>query len=295
VRERRGMSPAGEAFLAAELRYADVGTAEIAYRQFGEGPPLLLMHGWPLSGFTWRHLLPRLASRFRCIVPDSPGAGETRWRADHDFRFRGQAEAYARLLERLGLERLDVLAHDTGATIARELALIAGAKVRRLVLINTELPGHRPPFIPLFQRLSALPGAATTLRLLLRSRTYRASPAGLGGCFVDKSLLDGEFHEQFIAPLIASGRRADGQIRYLRGIDWALVDGLATRHRDIAAEVLLVWGAQDPTFPLSRATALVPQLARCAGLRPIPGAALLAHEERPDAVADHALEFLTAP
>src|SRR5829696_1665475 len=109
-------SPAAQQFLAAEVRYADVGTAEIAYRRFGAGRPLLLIHGWPLSGFTWRHVVPRLAVKLDCIVPDSPGAGDTRWKAEHDFRFHGQAEAYARLLDQLGVRELDVLAHDTGAT-----------------------------------------------------------------------------------------------------------------------------------------------------------------------------------
>jgi pimeloyl-ACP methyl ester carboxylesterase len=286
------MSEAGEAFLAAEIRYADVGTAEIAYRQFGAGRPLLLIHGWPLSGFTWRHVVPRLATRFRCIVCDSPGAGDTRWKPDHAFRFRGQAEAYARMLDVLGLGELDVLAHDTGATIARELALIAGARIGKLVMINTEIPGHRPPWIQTFQRLTAVPGSAAILRSLLRSKAFRRSGAGLGGCFVDLSLIDGEFHDQFIAPLIASSERTRGQIRYLRGIDWKLVDSLADRHRDIAAETLFVWGEDDPTFPLEPARAMVPQLARCAGIRVVPNAKLFVHEERPELVADHALAFL---
>jgi pimeloyl-ACP methyl ester carboxylesterase len=98
--------------MVTEVHYADVGSAEIAYRTTGEGRPLLLIHGWPLSGATWRHVIPQLPT-FRCIATDSPGAGDTRYKPDHSFRFRGQAEAYARLIDVLGLEQLDVLAHDT--------------------------------------------------------------------------------------------------------------------------------------------------------------------------------------
>jgi pimeloyl-ACP methyl ester carboxylesterase len=283
---------AGRAFRAAELRRADAGTAQIAYRELGSGRPLLLIHGWPLGGFTWRHCVPGLANRRRCIVPDSPGAGETTWTPDHAFGFRGQAEAYARFLDRLGIRELDILAHDTGATIARELALIVGARVGKLAMINTEVPHHRPPFIRMFQRLTRVPGAARSLRTLLRSRRFRRSAMGFGGCFVDLDLLDGEFHDAFVAPLIASAARMTGVIRYLHGIDWALVDSLAERHRDIAAATLLVWGTEDPTFPLARGRELVGQLAHCAGLREVPGAKLLVHEEKPGDVVEHVLEFL---
>src|SRR5687768_925308 len=143
-------TPAGAAYRAAALSFVDVGTAEIAYRRFGDGPPLVMIHGWPLSGFTYRHVIPRLARSFTCYAPDSPGAGDSRWRPDHDFPFHGQAQAYARFVDKLGLDRFALLAHDTGATIARELALIVGRRAERLVMINTEIPNHRPPWIQTF-------------------------------------------------------------------------------------------------------------------------------------------------
>ena len=272
--------------------FADVGAARIAWRAVGRGEPLLLIHGWPLSSFSFRKLLPRLAAHFTCYLPDTPGLGETEWRDETDFRFAGQAESLRRFADAVGLERYAVLAFDTGATIARQLALIDARRVRRLVLLNTEIPGHRPPFIPLFQRTLALPGSRAAMRMLLRSRALRRSRMGFGGCFVDLSLLDGDFHVGSVAPLLASPRRLEGVRRYLAGIDWALVDGLARRHREIAAPVLFVWGEDDPTFPIERARAMPAQLADCRGLVPIARARLLVHEERPDAVADAALPFL---
>jgi pimeloyl-ACP methyl ester carboxylesterase len=285
---------AGEAFRAAAVEHVDVGTAEIAFRRFGAGRPLLMIHGWPLSGFTWRHCVARLARERTCIVTDTPGAGDTRWRPDHAFDFRGQAEAYARFVDALRLDELDVIAHDTGATIARELALILGVRVRHLVLIDTEIPGHRPPWIPTFQRAARLPGATAAFRMLLRSRAFRRSSLGFGGCFANLDLLEGEFHDAFVQPLIDARERLAGQLRYLRGIDWRLVDSLATRHREIAARVSLVWGANDPIFPVARARMMVEQFARCDGLTAIAGAKLLVHEENPDEVVDVALRALAA-
>ena len=75
------------------METVDVGTAQLAYRREGSGPALLLIHGWPLTGATWRKVLPRLAERFTCIVPDSPGLGDTRWSDAHDFGFASQANA----------------------------------------------------------------------------------------------------------------------------------------------------------------------------------------------------------
>lgn len=286
------MSAAGDAFLQAEVRYQDTGSAEIAYRKYGAGDPLLLVHGWPLAGFTFRHIIPELAKRYTCYAIDLPGAGDTRWTEATDFSFKGQAANVAAFLERAGIGPCHVVAHDTGATIARQLALIAPQRVRSLVLIGTEIPGHRPPWIPLYQHVTALPGSGLSFRLLLRSKTFLYSPLAFGNVFANKALLTGDFDTQFIQPLIASARRMDGQIRYLRGIDWELVDSLAEGHKRIDKPVLLVWGAQDVTFPVERAKPMASQFPQCRGFRVIDGAKLLVHEEKPVETVAAILEFV---
>jgi pimeloyl-ACP methyl ester carboxylesterase len=274
--------------------WVDVGTARIAYRTVGQGPPLLLFHGWPLSSFSFRKLVPQLAPHFTCYLPDTPGLGETEWTETTDFTFRGQARTLGMFAERLSLERCAVIASNTGATIARELTLQSPQRIAALVLFNTEIPGHRPPFIELFQRVMKLPASAVVFRQLLRSPTFCRSRMGFGGCFVDLDLIGGEFRRHIIEPLIASPRRLEGVQRYLWGIDWDLVDGLATRHAAISAPVLLVWGADDPTFPLARARTMAAQMPTCRGLVEIAGARLLVHEEQPAAVGRAALDFLHA-
>ncbi len=285
-------SSAGETFLASRVRYQDVGSTEIAYRTFGAGEPILFVHGWPLSGFTYRKLVPHLAGRFACHVVDLPGAGDTRWRPNNDFSFTGQARNLLRFVDAIGLEPFHIVAHDTGATISRALALLAPQRVRTMTLIGTEIPGHRPPWIPLFQRSVALPGSGAIFGMLLRSRWFTRSPMAFGNVFADPRLLDGEFTEHFIAPLRDSAHAREGQFRYLAGIDWALVDRLAQDHRRIKSPVLLVWGEKDTIFPVERARAMASQLADCRGFRVVPDAKLLVHEEQPRIVADHILEML---
>ena len=117
-------------FFDARPREIDTGTARLPCRSFGSGPALLLVHGFPLSGFTWRKVLPALAKHHTCYVPDLPGMGESQWTDATDFSFPGQGRTLKALVDRLGLERYSVLAQDTGGTFARYLVL---EDLRRLV------------------------------------------------------------------------------------------------------------------------------------------------------------------
>ena len=282
---------ASRSFLAMPAHEVDTGTARLPCRRFGQGPALLLVHGFPLSGFTWRKLLPELSSRYTCYVPDLPGLGESRWTDATDFSFPGQGRTLRALVDRLGLARYSVLAQDTGGTFARCLALDDGARIEKLVLINTEIPHHRPPWIPLYQRLMRLPGIPATFGLLLRSHAFLRSPMGFGGCFADLRLLEGDFHEHVIRPLVRSPLRREGIRRYLVGAQWGPVDALARDHARIAMPVRLIWGADDPTFPVELAREMAKQLPD-ARLVEIPGGRLLVHEEKPDEVAAAVVEFL---
>ncbi len=279
-------------YLSAKVERIQTSDATLALRRFGSGPALLLVHGFPLHGCTWRKLLPELARHFTCYVPDLAGKGDSDWSAGTDFTFMGHAERLKQLVDQLELKQYSVIARDTGATVARCLALIDPARVQKLVLINTEIPGHRPPWIPLYQFLTRLPGAQLSFRLLLSSRWYRRSPMGFGGCFTDLELLDGEFHQHTIQPLLKSPRRLEGVLRYLRGLTWPVVDALAENHRKITAPVLLVWGEDDPTFPIALAREMVPQFRNCRGLVTIARTKLLPHEEKPEQVLSAVLPFL---
>ena len=170
------------------------------------------------------------------------------------------------------------------------LALEDGARIDKLVLINTEMPHHRPPWVPLYQFLMRLPGALSAFDLLLRSRTFLRSGMGFGGCFTDLGLLEGDFHEHVIEPL-RSARRMDGMRRYLLGAQWPPVDALERDHARITMPVRLIWGADDPTFPVALARVMVKQLPD-ARLVEIAGARLLVHEEKPEEVARAVVEFL---
>ena len=88
-------------FATASLERHDVADATLAVRRFGSGPALVLIHGFPVHGYTWRALLPALAEHHTCFVLDLPGLGDSGWTDATDFSFTGQARRVAALLPRL--------------------------------------------------------------------------------------------------------------------------------------------------------------------------------------------------
>lgn len=285
------LSEGAELYLSESPRLVDCGTARIAYRTYGSGDPIMFIHGWPFSGFVYRHQLAALSEHYTCITVDLAGAGESEWDEGNDFSFHGHARHLQKVAESMGLDSYRLVAHDTGATVARRLAILEGDKVIQSVCIDTEIPNHRPPMVGLFMKLSGLPGANYIFRRLLKSRRFVKSKNGFGGCFVNRDLIDGEFYDFFCRRLAESKEAAKGQLLYVRGIDWKQLDELERDHARIEGEVLLIWGDRDPFFPIDRARAMMPQFKNCKGLIEIEGTKLLPFEEKPEVVNDHIMEF----
>jgi haloalkane dehalogenase len=279
-------------FLELPTEFVTTATARVAYRKVGQGPNLLFLHGWPLSSFTFRKLVPLLSPRFTCYLLDVPGGGETEWTAATDFSWPGQAATIKQAVDALGLDRYFLYGQDSGAVIARVLAL-SDPRARKLVMTNTEIPHHRPPFIPWFRLLMFLPGTNFVMRLLLRSRWFLRSQLGFGGSFKRLELIDGDFNTHIVQPLIRSARRMAGHNFFLRGWSWSLLDGLESEHKNLTIPVLLLWGKQDPTFPLVKAQEMSTQFrAESVRMEEIDDAKLFVQEEQPEAVARFVIEFL---
>ena len=261
-----------------------VGDSDIAVRRFGEGPAIVFVHGWPLSGATWRRVVERLPG-FSCIVPDLPGFGDTRSPDKADLSLPAQARALTGLLDTLEIDECAAVGQDSGGAIAR-LWASRDARVKQLTLVNTELPGHHPPGIDGFIVGAKLPGAALLFRSLLRSRRFRQSRFGFQGCFWDMSLMDDEFEALFVTPLIESPSRLRGALRYAAAIDWSVIDAFDRLHRELTIPVRFVWGENDPWFPLHELERVLPQFKHLDGVRRVPRAKLLVHEEHPKIVAE---------
>jgi haloacetate dehalogenase len=114
--------------------------AEIAFERAGEGPPLLLLHGYPQCRYMWRKQASELAKRFTVIVADLRGYGESaKPRSDESHAFyskRAMAADMAGLMEKLGFQRFAVAGHDRGGRVAHRLALDHPKRVSRLAVLD---------------------------------------------------------------------------------------------------------------------------------------------------------------
>jgi pimeloyl-ACP methyl ester carboxylesterase len=115
----------------------------------GQGPPLLMLHGFGSSGAAFRRLAPHLRSSMTVIAPDLPGWGYSERSPGADHTHGAQAALMLELLDRLGIARIMVLGHGTAAAIAIHMAQAAPDWITALVLADYR---GRDPSLPIWLR-----------------------------------------------------------------------------------------------------------------------------------------------
>lgn len=121
--------------------YAEIGDVLMHYVEAGEGFPVLLLHGWPQSWYEWRHIIPRLAPRFRVIAPDLRGLGDTSRPAGGYDKRTIAADLWRLMHEHLGLDQFYLVGHDWGGPTAFALAAAHPEAVRKLAILDVVIPG----------------------------------------------------------------------------------------------------------------------------------------------------------
>jgi pimeloyl-ACP methyl ester carboxylesterase len=124
-------------------RYVDAGDVRLHAVVGGEGPPLLLIHGWPQTWYAWRMVMPTLAEGFEVVAVDQRGIGLSDKPAD-GYDTGTLANDLVALMDALGHQRFAVYGTDTGMTIAYALAADHPELVERLVVSEAPLPGISP-------------------------------------------------------------------------------------------------------------------------------------------------------
>ena len=287
-----GEREATDLFRAPPERFVDLGDVAVAVHTVGSGPDVVFVHGWPVSGATFRRLLPHLVGHVTCHVLDLPGAGASRFDRRSELSVARHIDAVRRAVDELVDGTCAVVGHDSGGLIARH-ALVGHPKVRALGLIDTEQPQGVNLRFKAFLAGRHLPGYGRALGWVAGKPALRRNGLVLGKAFADRSLLDGEFDELFLQPLHRSPEHLDAAIRILKSFDLGLVDQLAEVHRRIDVPVQLVWGEQDAFFPVAWAREMVGTFPD-AQLEVVPGAGLFSHEERPADVAAALLPVLAS-
>ena len=135
------MSSVIESFV---LPTSDPGVS-IVGRKRGSGPPLLLLHGNPLTQLSWERIAPRLAEQFTVVTTDLRGYGDSdkpEGLPDHsNYSFRRMAQDQVEVMQQLGFEKFALAGHDRGARTAFRLAMDHPEKVSRVAFLDI-LPTH---------------------------------------------------------------------------------------------------------------------------------------------------------
>lgn len=113
-----------------------VGVGELYYRSVGSGSPLLLLHGYTVTGHAWDEFVPELAKHFRVLVFDLPGHGKSD-RVRRNFFHRQVAADILAALDKLGVKEFSAAGHSSGGMILLHMALLQPDRLRAMVLVSS--------------------------------------------------------------------------------------------------------------------------------------------------------------
>jgi len=162
-----------------EHRFVEARGTNFHVAEAGEGPPLLLLHGWPQHWWSWREVIGPLAERYRVLCPDFRGMG---WSggSEGSFRFDDLTQDLVALLDALGLDRVRLVGHDWGLLIGYRACVLHPERFESFVaLAGVHLwQGYSTPPIGFVRpwhlwTIAAL-GAPGLTRLNLGERALRA-------------------------------------------------------------------------------------------------------------------------
>lgn len=225
----------------ADKKFFTYRDRPVAYREIGSGRPLVILHGWGVSGDMMVPLAEGLSTLRSCYVIDLPGFGESpppavAWSVD-DY-----ADCIETFIHELDSERVDFLVHSFGSRIILKLCARSSAKEIIDKVLITGGAGMRPRRNFLFYVRKYTAKLLKAPFLLLPGRARRRTLDWLRNTPVWKSLGSSDYRE------------LDGVMRetFVRTV----TEHLENQMPDIGQEILLLWGRNDDSTPLYQAERL---------------------------------------
>jgi len=259
------------------------GAGQVAAGRTGEGPALVLAHGWPWSSFSWHRVIPALTERFTVYWYDMPGYGRSAKDPDQRTSLDVQGRVFAEMLSHWGLSRPNVIAHDFGGATTLRAHLLHGCDFDRYVLMN--VVAMRPWGSEFFDHVGRHVAAFQGLPPHIHKAIVQAY---IEGALI--SDIDPNDFEELVAPWLA----ADGSASFYRQFaqaDEAYTAEVEPMFGDVRCPTAILWGEDDPWIPLARGKALHGLMPRAA-FHTIPGTGHLPQLENPEAVLQLVQKFL---
>ena len=247
------------------LHYATQGDAD--------GAPIIFLHGWPDSWFSFSRVLPLLSPRLRILVPDQRGFGDSE-RPGSGYAIDDFAADVVALLDALRVERAAIVGHSFGSFVARQVAIAHPERVARLALIGTGVSAATPPVREAQAALRDL-GDPVPLEF---AREFQASTA--------YAPLPAAFFERLVAESMKLPARLWREV-----LDQLVAYADAANLARISAPTLLLWGQHDALFPREDQDRLVAAI-RGAALTIYPEIGHCPNWEDPERVAADLQSFL---
>lgn len=275
----------------AERRYAALAQGRIAYIERGTGPALLFLHGFPLNSFQWRGAIDRLQAHRRCIAPDFLGLGYTEVAHGQSCRPDAQVEMLVALLDRLGVDHVDLVASDSGGAVAQLLVVRHPRRVRTLLLTNcdAEIDSPPPALLPVLELARAGRFVDEWLARWHADKALARSPEGLHGlCYVDPAHPTDQAIDTYFAPMLRSQRHEDLVHAYALGLDPNPLAGIEAELKRCTIPTRIVWGIDDTVFSKESPDYLARTFGNSRGVRRLERAKLFWPEEQPEVMAAEA-------
>lgn len=224
------------------------GTLRLAVIDKGQGRPILLLHGFATSSYTWHAIVPELAKNHRVIAMDLRGFGASDKPIDDHYSIQDQADVVQAFIEQENLRDLTIIGHSFGGGIALSLALEAERerqpRIRNIVLIDSI--AYRQP-MPIFFKLLQVPMLGEVSMTLVPPEIQARE--GLRLAYYDREKISSQDVAEYANTLYSPAAK-HALTKTIEQIIPDNIDEIALRYKTIKMPALIVWCQEDKVVPV---------------------------------------------
>lgn len=270
------------------------GGVRIHYRRAGQGPGMVLLHGFPQTGHMWRKVVPAFVERFTVVAPDLRGYGDSD-RPASGYDKRSMAADIAQVIRALGIGPVVLVGHDRGARVAHRFALDHSSLLTRLVLLDIaptydiferiDQRSARRHWHWFFHQVPDLPEALTAGREEVYLRSL------YGAWALNPSAIEEEAIHEYLRCFRQPGAMRAAFEDYRAGAGLDLEQDAADRGKKVGVPTLVLWGGSRTPQAADMLGVWKERCERVEG-QAVPDSGHFIPEEQPVAVIDAVLKFV---